>query len=218
MGLKEFNKNDHLNRFVEKDSLDEGLTPMNPPDPYSVQNVEQVPFDKMHPLLQSLIEDHKITLSVLKDFEDALIQWKNNGWIFNEETNKKLNRFFVYYDELITKHNSTEEKILFPILSKKLTEAGEHSKGEKQFTSIELMEDEHIKIAQAVAIVINFLGLGSRLTDKKSKETTFELAFSQGMAIVETFRLHIFREENILFPLTMNLFTKDDFEKINRTS
>ena len=77
------------------------------------------------------------------------------------------------------------------------------------------MEDEHIKVAQAAAIVFNFLGLGSRLPDKRSQEITFEAAFNQGIAIVETMKLHIFREENILFPQAMNLFTLSEFEKLN---
>jgi len=77
------------------------------------------------------------------------------------------------------------------------------------------MEDEHLKVAQAAAIVFNFLGIGSRLPDNRSQEITFEAAFQQGIAIVETMKLHIFREENILFPQAMQLFNLSDFEKLN---
>ena len=77
------------------------------------------------------------------------------------------------------------------------------------------MEDEHIKVAQASAIVFNFLGLGSRLPDKRSLEIAFEAAFEQGIAIIETMKLHIFREENILFPQAIKLFTEDEFSTMN---
>ena len=63
-------------------------------------------------------------------------------------------------------------------------------------------------------IVFNFLGLGSRLPDQQSKEITFQAAFEQGIAIVETMKLHIFREENILFPQAMHLFSENDFDKL----
>ena len=86
--------------------------------------------------------------------------------------------------------------------------------GKNDHTAIDFMEDEHIKIAQAVALVFNFLGLGSRLSDQKSKEITFESAFNQGIAVVETFRLHIHREENVLFLQSMHLFSDSDFIKL----
>jgi len=71
-----------------------------------------------------------------------------------------------------------------------------------------------MKVSQAAAVIFNFLGLASRLHDNRSKEILFETAYEQGMAIVETMRLHIYREENILFPQAMQLFTTFDLEKL----
>ena len=56
---------------------------------------------------------------------------------------------------------------------------------------------------------MNFLGLGSRLEDKKSSEIVFELAFEQGKVIVETMRLHIYRGNETLFPIAMKLISKE---------
>ncbi len=207
------NKTDLINRFVEKESSDE-LSPMNPPGAYSSQKIEFIPYEKMHPFLQQLIDEHKRLSDVLDKFERALINWRTNDWIFNKEIDEGLKNFFEFYDENIVEHNYKEEKILFPILNRKLIESGEHSTGEKRSTAIDFMEDEHIKIAQAVALVFNFLGLGSRLSDQKSKEITFESAFNQGIAVVETFRLHIHREENVLFLQTMHIFSDSDFIKL----
>jgi hemerythrin-like domain-containing protein len=74
------------------------------------------------------------------------------------------------------------------------------------------MEHEHIQVAQLGALCLNFLGLGSRLPDKVSREMTFEFAYNQGKEIVEIMRLHIYREDETLFPLAMKLFTKEDFQ------
>ena len=76
------------------------------------------------------------------------------------------------------------------------------------------MEDEHIKVAQVTAIVFNFLGLAARLPDQQSREITYQSAFNQGMAIIETMKLHIFREENILFPQAMQYFTEHEFTNL----
>ncbi len=202
--------NDSIKRFVEKDNDQEELSPMNPPDAYSPQNIEQVAYENMHPFLQKLIDEHLAFTKVLNEFEESLLKWKKNNWIFTDAINSGLKQFFNFFDEKVPLHNQKEEKKLFPLLQEKLIETGEHNSKDTSYTGISLMEDEHIKVAQAAAIVFNFLGLGSRLPDSRSKEITFEAAFEQGMAIVETMKLHIFREENILFPQAMKLISKDD--------
>ncbi len=204
---------DFLKRDVEKESL-EKLSPMKPPDPYSINNIEQIEYEKLHPFLQELVDEHKAFTKVLDAFEEALISWRKNEWVFNDSIDAGLKQFFISFDEKVPLHNQKEEKKLFPLLHKKLIETGEHNSKDPSFTAINLMEDEHIKIAQAVALVFNFLGLGSRLSDQKSREITFESAFNQGIAVVETFRLHIHREENVLFPQAMQLFSDSDFIKL----
>lgn len=200
--------NDNIKRFVEKDPVEE-LTPFDPPDAYDPQNIENVDYENLSPFLKELVDEHKRFTIVLNDFENALIEWKNNNWIFSEEIDNKFKDFFTFMDENVPVHNQKEEKNLFPLLNIKLIESSEHNSENPSLTGISIMEDEHIKVAQAAAIVFNFLGLGSRLHDLRSKEITFEAAFDQGLAIVETMKLHIFREENILFPQAMTLLDWD---------
>lgn len=204
---------DSITRFVEKDASEE-LSPMDPPDAYSPQNIQEVSYELMHPFLQKLIVEHKAFSEVLNRFEEALIYWRKNNWIFANEIDAGLRQFFSFFDEKVPAHNQKEEKKLFPLLQKKLIETGEHNSKDPSYTGISLMEDEHIKVAQAAAVVFNFLGLGSRLPDNRSKEITFESAYEQGIAIVKTMKLHIYREENILFPQAMKLFTTFELEKL----
>lgn len=205
---------DTIKRFVEKDKEQAGSSPFDPPEAYSPQSIEPLEYEKMHPFIQKLIDEHKKFSKVLSTFEEALINWQKNKWVFTDSVDEGLKQFFNFLDENVPLHNQKEEKELFPVLHKKLIEAGEHNSLDSTITSINLMEDEHIKVAQAAAIVFNFLGLGSRLPDKRSQEITFEAAFEQGIAIVETMKLHIFREENILFPQVMRLFTDFELEKL----
>lgn len=213
----EFNSiNDPVKRIVEKDISSEELSPFDPPDAYNPQNIEPVAYEKMHPFLQKLVDEHKAFTKVLNTFEEALLNWRENHWIFTDEIDAGLKQFFAFFDEKVPLHNQKEEKKLFPLLHKKLIESGEHNSNDPSFTGINLMEDEHIKVAQAAAIVFNFLGLGSRLPDLQSREITYKAAFDQGMAIIETMKLHIFREENILFPQAMQYFNEQEFSKLTK--
>ncbi|MBN1300639.1 MAG: hemerythrin domain-containing protein [Melioribacteraceae bacterium] len=207
---RNISKDDPLKRIVEKNSGEE-LSPFDPPDAYDPPNLETVPYYKLDPFLQELVDEHKAFTDVLNDFESALLKWRENNWQFDKEIDGKFKNFFNFIDEKVPAHNQKEEKDLFPLLNKKLIDIGEHNPKDSSLTGIKIMEDEHIKVAQAAAIVFNFLGLGSRLPDQRSREITFQSAFEQGIAIIETMRLHIFREENILFKQAMKLFDKEEF-------
>jgi len=81
---------------------------------------------------------------------------EKNNWIFTDAINSGLKQFFNFFDEKVPLHNQKEEKKLFPLLQEKLIETGEHNSKDTSYTGISLMEDEHIKVAQAAAIVFNF--------------------------------------------------------------
>lgn len=208
------NTDDPIKRFVEKDTDIEEMSPMDPPEAFAPSTVEPVAYEDMHPLLQKLMDEHKVFVKVLDNFESALTQWKQNKWIFNDIINKNFKELFSFLDKNTPEHNKKEEKQLFPLLHKKLIETGEHSTGDIPKTGVDIMEAEHIQIAQLGALCLNFLGLGSRMQDKTSRELTFEYAYTQGKEIVEIMRLHIYREDETLFPLAMKLISKDEFENL----
>jgi hypothetical protein len=96
-------------------------------------------------------------------------------------------------------------------LHDRLIESGEHGNGENPSTAVDLMEDDHVKFIQLGSLVFNLLGLGIRLRDTESKIVTFDLAFNTGRELAELLRLHIFREDETLFPLSQQLLTIEDF-------
>ena len=208
------NTDDQIKRFVEKDTDIEEMSPMDPPEAFAPSTVEPVAYEDMHPLLQKLMDEHKVFVKVLDNFESALTEWKQSKWIFNDSINKNFKELFSFLDNNTPEHNKKEEKQLFPLLHKKLLETGENRTGDIPKTGVDIMEAEHIQIAQLGALCLNFLGLGSRMQDKTSKELTFEYAYTQGKEIVEIMRLHIYREDETLFPLAMKLISKDEFENL----
>ena len=214
MNLKELNKIDSLERIVEKDSDAEEMSPMDPPEAFASSTVEPVAYEDMYPLLQKLMDEHKVFVKVLDNFESSLTEWKESKWIFNDSINKNFKDLFSFLDLNTPEHNKKEEKQLFPLLHKRLLESGEHSGDEVPKTGVDIMEAEHIQVAQLGALCLNFLGLGSRMQDKTSRELTFEYAYDQGKEIVEIMRLHIYREDETLFPLAMKLITKEEFENL----
>lgn len=205
---------DPIKRFVEKDSDIEEMSPMDPPEAFAPSTVDPVPYEDMYPLLQKLMDEHKVFVKVLDNFEEALTEWQQNKWIFNDNINKSFKELFSFLDVNTPEHNKREEKQLFPLLHKRLIESGEHSGDEVPKTGVDIMEAEHIQVAQLGSLCLNFLGLGSRMQDRTSREMTFEYAYNQGKEIVEIMRLHIYREDETLFPLAMKLISKDEFENL----
>ena len=214
MNANKLNETDPIKRFAEKESNDEELSPMDPPEAFAPSTVEPVAYEDMHPLLQNLMDEHKIFIKVLNNFESALVEWKQNNWIFNNNINKNFKGLFSFLDNNTPDHNKKEEKILFPLLHNKLLQSGEHSTGNNPKTGVDIMEAEHIQVAQLGSLCLNFLGLGSCLNDKTSREITFEYAYNQGKEIVEIMRLHIYREDETLFPLAVHLISEEEFNNL----
>jgi len=214
MDFKKLQQEDPLKRIVEKQSDQEEFSPLNPPDAFSPPGLEPVPYEKLPSFLQQLVDEHRRCLKELDALEEVLNQLKEKGLKPDGEINQGLRRFFQFLDENIVAHNIKEEKILFPLLQERLLENGEHSQGKKPTTSVDLLEDDHIKLMQQAAVMFNFLGLAARLPDPTSRILTTEAALEQGKALIELLRLHIFREDNIVFAQAVKYLTTDEFARM----
>ena len=193
-----------IKRFYDKNSIGKSF-PFEPTNAYDHQNIARVEYENYHPFIKELIDEHKKMTLVLNNFEMSLIDWRINDWEFKETINEKFKSFFTLIKEKVPIHNKKEDKVLLPLLNKKLIELCDQNFLNCELTGNDLIVDEHLKIEQAASIVFNLLDIGLSLFDKQSKEITFAAVFEQGLAIVETIKLHIYREENILFPQSMKL-------------
>lgn len=194
------------------------MSPMDPPEAYAPPAVNRVSPEQMHPFLRKFRDEHALFMEELKIFEETILSIQKTG--FTKELHKKLKHFFHFFDRDFVPHSRREEAVLFPLLNERLIADGEHGKGavritgEVPATSIDLMEDDHLKAAQLAAVVLNFLGLACRLPDERSRLIVLDTALEQGKNLVELMRLHIFREDNIVFSSAHRLISWSEFDGI----
>jgi len=213
MDLNSLKETGPIKRFVEKESGEE-LSPMEPPDAYSPPAVDEVSYDEMNDALKKFIDEHKVCLAKLDAFEGALNKIKTDEFGATKEVNSTLADFFKFVDNNISKHNIKEEKFLFPLLHQRYIESGEHSSEPDKKNAVDMLEDDHIKFMQIAAITFTLFGLIGRLPDPSSRFLVLDLAVEQGKNLVEMLRLHIFREDKIVFPFAQMNLTNNEFAEI----
>lgn len=214
--LKKLAKTDPVTRNVEKGLEQTENSPMDPPSAYEQPGLVNVKLEEMEKPLQVFVDEHKSAMKFIENFEKALVDFKTNGYRLDAEINEGFGKFFKFFDEELLPHNDKEEKILFPILNKKLLEAGEHSTGENPVTAIDVMEDDHVKFIQLGALTFNFLGLATRIKDETSRIFILDTAYENGRELVELLKLHIYREDYTLFPLAQKYLSKEEFETLEK--
>jgi hemerythrin-like domain-containing protein len=214
MDFKKLRNIDPVKRSAEKQSERPEHSPMNPPDAYSPPGIEKIPYEAMPKFLQKLMDDHKAFLTALESLESVLVQLQENGLTPDRDVDDRLRNFFSFLDNEIVSHNLTEEKILFPLLHQRLLEKGEHSQGKLPTTAVDMLEDDHTKVMQLAAVTFNFLGLAARLADARSRAIVLDAALEQGRALIELQRLHMFREDNVVFALAVRHLGTREFDEM----
>ncbi len=205
---------DPILKNVAKDMDQDELSPMDPPDAYNEERTEAIDPDIKHPLITQYIEEHVASTKVVDDFEQAINSFKENGYELTNEINEPFRNFFNFFDSTLLDHNRREERELFPLLHKRLIESGEHSEGEEITTAVDMMEDDHVKFIQLGGLVFNLLGLAARLPDPNSQRFTYDVAYDNARELIETIRLHIYREDNVLFPLALKLISVEEMDSM----
>ena len=215
LNLKVLKKDDPLKGNAEKDLEDVEDSPMDPPDAYEKQS--DIPFDKENcaHVLKIFMDEHVVATQKVEEFEKCLADLKTNNYKFTDKINKTFSSFYEFFDNNISAHNSKEEKVLFQLLHKKLIEDGEHNGEPIPTTAIDIMEDDHVKFIQLAALSFNIFGLAMRLQDEQSRFFTFDVAYNNAKELVEMLRLHIYREDNVLFPLAQKLINEEEFAAMN---
>jgi hemerythrin-like domain-containing protein len=202
-----------LRNAVKEEDLEE-YSAMDPPSAYDESRTIGADYSNMHPFIQGLMDEHKELVEKVNDFDKALVAFKETGFVFTRDIQDTFNVFFKFFDNEIVPHNEKEERYFFRMLHERLIENGEHGTGEIPETAVDIMEDDHNKFIQLATLCFNLLGLGTRLRDLESRGITFDLAYNNGKELSEMLRLHIFREDETLFPLAQELFTEEDFASL----
>jgi hemerythrin-like domain-containing protein len=214
LDLKKLQKSDPVKKQSEKGLDDQEDSPMDPPNAYEEPGKITMQQEDKADAIKIFMDEHREVLKVVAEFEKGIVAYKTNGYNLTNEINVSFSKFFKCFDEELLPHNRKEERVLFPILNKKLILAGEHSKGVKQVTAIDVMEDDHVKFIQLGALAFNLLGLATRMADERSRIFVLDTAYETSRELVELIKLHIYREDETLFPLAQQYISKEEFAMI----
>ena len=206
--------NDHINRFVDNQLEEPIVSPMDPPQAFTPTTLEKISYEQLPVFLKKLIDEHRLFEDFINRFEAALIAFKKKDWVFDDSLSNTFKEFFLFMDDQLIPHHEREEKFLFPLLHKRLMASGEHSPAPHPQTPVDVMEDDHIKTVQTSCLVFNLLGIATRLPDARSRALVFEYAFQQGRDLVERLRLHIYKEDEVVFQLAGRLITAQEFSDL----
>ncbi len=212
MNCGDLNAIDPLKKQPTEGVSSEGLSPMDPPDAYQPPSVENIALEDLHPFLRSIVEEHGPVEKQVELFEAALLSFQTDGP--SREANEKIREFFHFFDHEFVPHSRNEERFLFPLLHRRLIEVGEHSQGGAPTTAVDMLENDHTEALQLAAVVFNFLGVASRLPDENSRLLVLDAAIEQGKSLVELIKLHIFRENEVVFPLAAKNLTSEELDTI----
>lgn len=213
--MKNVNHNDPITRQVEVSDKDRGseLSPMSPPEAYAPPNNIKIEYDDHHTALKCLIDDHVEIKKNILGFENVLTKLQKNSELSIELNNDVLSFFNVFLQDFVA-HNKKEEKYLFPILEKRFLEVGEHSKSKNPITPINVLEDEHTEATQLANEAHYVWILVFKVSDPATKRLLLKEFLLKSLKLVDQMRLHIFREDDIVFSLAQKHLTAQELDCI----
>lgn len=186
---------------------------MDPPDAYAPPGDtggDAADLAKRHPYLRALSDDHARLMEAMALVEEKLVKVRETG--FTADADVAVMRFLETFDREFIPHSREEEARLFPLLHERLIADGEHSKGRVITTAIDVMKDEHLKAVQLASVVLNFVRLASVLPDEKSAQLVVDAALGELGKLIELVRLHIFREDGIVFARAQGLIAANELD------
>lgn len=210
---KRLNVLDPLERQPEAGIVSGGLSPMDPPEAFSPPNLESMSVLDMHPFLQELCEDHSLLSTELKVFEEVIHSVPTTG--FTKQVHDALLDFIDRLDHTFVPHSRREEEVLFPVLHARLLADGEYGKGRVATTAIDVMKGDHLQIVRLSAVIGNFIKIATHLPDASSTLVVRDAALRHAKCLVDALRLHMFREDKIVFASAQRLLSAEEFDRIS---
>lgn len=210
--LKHLAVGDPVRRQTERGFDDDTLSPMDPPDAYAPPALDGVPRHEFHPFLQRLMADHEALRAAMDRVAQAVRSVKVSG--FTREVHQAIEAFLTQFEEEFVPHSRLEETALFQHLGPRLIDAGEHSQGRTPTTAVDMMFDEHLRANRLAAVVAASLVMAPRIRDEEARRVVIGTALNETMNLVELLRLHIFREDNIVFVSAHRLLSHEELTRM----
>lgn len=210
--MRSVNQRDALTRQPDAGSGGEGLSPMDPPEAFSPPALERVSVLDLHPFLQELCEDHSLLSAEVRVFEEVIDSVATTG--FTKHVQGALLGFLDGLERTFLPHSRQEEELLFPLLHARMLADGEHARGSVATTAVDVMKDDHLKLIRLVAVIANFLKVAPHLPDAGSTLLVRDAALRHAKCLVELLRLHMFREDNVVFAAAHRLISAPEFDRM----
>jgi hemerythrin-like domain-containing protein len=154
-----------------------------------------MPFDP----LDKLAADHRSALQVLQDIKQTSESLVTSE--FAEQTFARFIEAVDFIDGEVRTHNMQEEEFLFPELEKTLPAQG----------PMHVMRAEHHQLYTSYAGLQELISAVRQSKDDQAKR--IELA-EKAKVLVNLLTNHIYKEDNILFPMARRMLTPEQLERI----
>lgn len=210
---------DPVKKQAEVSAQDRGsqYSPLSPPDALTPPSNVKVLYDNLHPYLKLLVDDHNRLKIEMEKFQLVLLDLSASRDVLGKNAQAVKSFFDIFMTEFIL-HNQQEEKILFPILAKRFLEVGEHSKAARPITPIDILKNEHIEAMQVGAEARCTWALIHQIIDPSSQTILLGNFLRKSHTLLEMMRLHIFREDDIVFSLAQKHLTPGQLDEMLESS
>lgn len=213
----DFKKLKQIDPILPQDPVDltsqEGTSPFSPPDAFAHPVDNGVTVETMHPYLRTLAQEHAAYSARLDELEELLGAIRERKAI-SAEAFRELRAFFAHFDTEVVAHNRREERELFPVLRRRFAEHGELSNGPKPVGPCSVLEGEHVEAIRIASVAIGFCALAHRLEEEASKQMVLSIALERCQALIAHLRLHIFREDRIVFALAQEYMSTEELDEL----
>lgn len=206
---------DPLKRQATVSEEDRGarMSPMHPPEGFDAAIPESENTSEMDPLLLSLMDDHKTLLKSIENYEvtiDSIIAER----ALSKESTLSTKEFLKVIDDEFIDHNKKEEEVLFPLLHEKMMENGEHSQSNEPITAVDILTNEHRQAEMMVLDLKEIVKFLETETDALKRENVLKHLIALSKELTGLLKLHIFREDSIVFVLAHEFISKEEFKKL----
>lgn len=211
-------KVDPVKKQAEVEATDRGgqYSPMSPPEAHSPPSNIKVDYEDMHPYLKLFIDEHNELKAKMDKFQVVLRDLSLNQDVLGN-VDKAVRTFFQEFMKEFTIHNQREEQILFPVLAQRFLQIGEHSKTNTPITPVDVMKDEHKEAFKIAIECMCIWDLVQKIFDPTSQSILVRTFLRKANTLLEMMRLHIYREDDIVFSLAQRHLTSDELnEMLNR--
>jgi regulator of cell morphogenesis and NO signaling len=160
--------------------------------------------------IEKLIECHDQILTQLSLFDRSLSAVEKHGVVGLTSEKKNIGETFEFIETTIALHTRDEEDGLFPTLQGKLQA---RSEGEAN-TPVDVMESEHRTVEEVTTRIKRIVPMIEENPSSEDTPLLLDEFLKKGHWLIQAYQRHIWKENNILFPMADQLLSVEEKEHV----